>query len=357
MDAKKRQFGQFFTTNVDFILKHLHKYVADKDITDPFAGAGDLLNWAQKHHCRSVCGYDIDQNYVQSKVALKDSIKEPANYKFVLTNPPYLHKNKAEADLKYRYQSEYEQFEDLYQISLNSLLEADEGIVIVPLNFLSADNAKKIRTKFLSRFKIVELNLFTKQVFQDTTYNVIAFYFKRSPVSASQQIKVNFVFEKKSINLQLRQQDNWEIGGEFLQLIRQTKNELGITRLTTENKNQCDINSNHLILTAIDKRKEKLNIKSKRELGIPFYVGKPTSRNQAHLIFTRSLNEKQQLQLKQDFNDFINSRRQLYNDLFLTNFRDNNRKRISFHFAYKLLNYLYYRSQAPVHAERQLNLL
>lgn len=41
------------------------------------------------------------------------------------------------------------------------------------------------------------------------------------------------------------------------------------------------------------------------------------------------------------FNEELNKNREQYFSFFLTNFRDNNRKRMSFDMAYKLLNYIY----------------
>ena len=35
--------------------------------------------------------------------------------------------------------------EDLYHLSLRAIMNSNEGIVIVPINFLSARNSKKIR--------------------------------------------------------------------------------------------------------------------------------------------------------------------------------------------------------------------
>jgi len=41
------------------------------------------------------------------------------------------------------------------------------------------------------------------------------------------------------------------------------------------------------------------------------------------------------------FNKKLTYLRKKYNSLFLTNFRDNDRKRISFEFCYKLISYCY----------------
>ena len=74
------------------------------------------------------------------------------------------------------------QFEDLYQLSIKSILDSEEGILIVPLNFLSAKNSNKIRHIFFDKFKIISLNIFKEQVFKDTTYNVISFYYKKKRI-------------------------------------------------------------------------------------------------------------------------------------------------------------------------------
>ena len=41
---KKRNLGQFFTTNSDYILQGFSAFVKNKEVTDPFAGNRDLLN-------------------------------------------------------------------------------------------------------------------------------------------------------------------------------------------------------------------------------------------------------------------------------------------------------------------------
>jgi hypothetical protein len=42
-NLKKRNLGQFFTTNCDYILQGFEEFVKGKKITDPFAGNQDLL--------------------------------------------------------------------------------------------------------------------------------------------------------------------------------------------------------------------------------------------------------------------------------------------------------------------------
>ena len=61
----------------------------------------------------------------------------------------------------------------------------------------------------------------------------------------------------------------------------------------------------------------------------------------AYLLFKDDISIDTQLNLIRSFNKELEKNRYQYNSLFLTNFRDNNRKRIGFDFAYKLINYVF----------------
>ncbi len=367
----KQQLGQFFTTKSDFILQGLEKYIKNEEVTDPFAGNRDLINWAKKNGAKKVTGFDCDKTYVNNiDVFYNDSINSPKKYKFVCTNPPYLHKNKADKKTKERFFSgDYSNFEDLYQVSIFSILNCEKGIIIVPLNFLCAENSKKIRNLFFDKFNIVKLNIFSEQVFEDTTYNVISFYFERKKCNSEKNKIFATIFpEKKEITFTVEKKFNWQLGGDFLERIKNTKNDLGIFRLTEDylqsgeyevemalqnikNKKIFHISKdiknliekNILFLRAIDsKNGEKIQLEDIRKYGIAGLVGKNTSRNMAHLIFKKEVPINDQIELMKKFNDELNQGRNKYSSFFLTNFRDNNRKRISFETAYKFLNYLYY---------------
>lgn len=369
----KKQYGQFFTTNSDYILSSFDIFVKNKNVIDPFAGNRDLINWSKKHKCKSVIGYDLDKKYVDNKtIFFNDSLNKPKNYngKFICTNPPYLNKNKAETGIKNKffYRNDF-QFEDLYQISIFSILSADEGIIIVPLNFLSAENSNKIRNLFFDKFQIVKLNIFSEQVFDDTTYNVISFYFRRNKTGLNyNKIEATIFPENKKINFTLEKQYNWQFGGEFISRIKNTKNYLGVHRLTEDyiksgeykielslqnikDKRQFKIskdlkkliNENILFLRAIDsKNGKKIQLEDIRNYGTQGLIGKESSRNMAHIIFSQPISINEQIDLMNSFNKKLNEERKKNFSFFLTNFRDNNRKRISFDFAYKLLNYIYY---------------
>ena len=378
-NVKKRNLGQFFTTNSDYILQGFGGFVANKEISDPFAGNQDLLNWAKNNNGKKIIGFDCDKKYIDGKsVFFNDSINLPKDYKFVCTNPPYLNKNKASKEIKEKFFSGANNvFEDLYQISIRSILDCEEGILIVPLNFLCAENSKKIRELFFDRFAIIKLNIFSEQVFNDTTYNVISFYFKRKQKPFNSLTLDTTIYPgNKKIKLTLEKQYGWQFGGDFVYQIKKIKNELGIFRLTEDylksgeyemeialqnikdkkviklSDNIKDLlEKNILFLRAIDsKNGKKIQLEDIRKYKISGLVGKNTSRNMAHLIFKNEVPINEQIELMKKFNDELSAKREKYFSFFLTNFRDNNRKRISFDFAYKFLNMIYYEknSRQPV---------
>ncbi|PIP28036.1 MAG: hypothetical protein COX29_03260 [Candidatus Moranbacteria bacterium CG23_combo_of_CG06-09_8_20_14_all_35_22] len=367
---EKKQFGQFFTKNSDYILSGFESFINGKDLADPFAGGGDLIEWAEKNKAKKISGYDVDKKYVDNrKIFFNDSIANPKKYKFVITNPPYLNVNKANDKIKTQY-FKNSGFEDLYQLSLNSLMNSEEGIVIVPINFLSAENSKKTRHIFFSKFKIVRMNYFKQQVFPDTTYNVIAFYYRKKKNLFEDNFKVETsIFpENKKISIELKKEYDWAIGGEILKLVDDQKNYLGIYRLTEKDiisgnrkikaainhvKNIEEvgvsedlyktINSNIILLKAIDSGSEhgKIALENIRKYGLDCLISKKSSRHMIYLVFDKKISLKQQEKLVEIFNLEINKLRDDYLSLFLTNYRDNDRKRIGFDFVYKFINYLY----------------
>ena len=73
--VKKRNLGQFFTTNSEYILQGFEKFVKKREVIDPFAGNQDLMNWAKNNNCKKIIGFDYDKNYTDKKnVFLNDSL-------------------------------------------------------------------------------------------------------------------------------------------------------------------------------------------------------------------------------------------------------------------------------------------
>ena len=101
---------------------------------------------------------------------------------------------------------------------------------------------------------------------------------------------------------------------------------------------------NIVLLRAIDSGTEagRIGLENIKARGIKGLVSIKTSRNQIQLIFPDSVSVEEQEKLIALFNKELNEARETYGSLFMTNFRDNDRKRISFGFAYDFLNYLYF---------------
>jgi len=71
-------------------------------------------------------------------------------------------------------------------------------------------------------------------------------------------------------------------------------------------------------------------------------VSLKTSRHQIQLLFPETVSVQEQEKIIELFNNEIETQRNRYHSLFMTNYRDNGRKRISFTFAYNLVNFLYF---------------
>jgi len=312
---RKKEFGQFFTRNVEYIFQGLDKYAKGKNVSDPFAGAQDLMNWAKKNGAKKIGGYDIDPTYVDGKIVkLNDTLLTPKKYDFVITNPPYLNINKATKATKEKYFNG-SGFEDLYQLSLAAIYNSNEGTVVVPINFLSAENSTKIRRIFFERFKIVRLNYFRQQVFPDTTYNVIVFYYRRWRPAEKQNsftIDAHIFPEGERTKIILEKRFDWTIGGATLWRIQEQSNTLGIHRLVEHDlkrgKKEIKAAYNHIkeqrnfkvsdslyervkrnliLLRAIDSGTPsgKIRLENIRDYGLDCLVSKESSRNMIYLMF------------------------------------------------------------------------
>jgi hypothetical protein len=176
VSKKKVKFGQFFTTNYEKILQNLYIPNDTLKIIEPFAGNGDLLNFVSsdvKSKTNIEC-YDIDPKH--EYIIQRDTLLDPPDFvdSFVLTNPPYLGRNKnADKTLYDKYD-----VNDLYKCFINILLtnRPTGGIIIIPLNFWSSIRNMDInmRRNFLNIYSVIRINVFEEQVFADTTITVCA---------------------------------------------------------------------------------------------------------------------------------------------------------------------------------------
>lgn len=340
----KQKLGQFMTTNYKYILQNL--FIPDdvKNIIEPFCGNGDLLNFV-KDKDKDKDKYIIESYDIEPKkefIIQRDTIKNPPDFtnKFLLTNPPYLARNKCDEKGLY---DKYD-VNDFYKCHMKELLKNSPvgGILIIPLNFWSSIRKNDIilRKEFLKKFDILHLNIFEEQVFSDTTYTVCSFQFQLKIDSIMKEININIYPCGKEIKTILNEHNNFMIGGHIYNL--KINGNYTINRITKNNKD--DANTNILVKCIDDNEDNKigLSIVDKKDV----YVDNTpnlSARTYASLIINPVLNAGEQKKLVDKFNAYLNEEREKYHSLFLTNYRESKdiaRKRISFDLVYKICQYL-----------------
>jgi hypothetical protein len=325
MESKKL-LGQFYTTNSDYILQGL-SIGTNLDIVEPFVGQGDLLKWIDSNlKYNSLTTYDLDPKINCSEI--RNTLLNPPNYigKYVITNPPYLAKNKNEDKTLYdKYGAD-----DLYKAFIFTLVDGkcDGGIIIIPLNFFSSENSDT-RLKFLTNYEIGLVNVFEEQVFNDTSYTICSFNFTRKENIIEQNIKFVIYPSKKEMTFKLKKSDGFRIGGDVLNC----KNTYKFGRLLSG-----QTSSTNITLYAVDSGTKEGRIRL--VIHDEPYFGKQTDRVFCTITSPNRLNNESEICEK--FNTKLEELRDEYNSLFLTNYREStkhySRKRISFKQAFCLLN-------------------
>ena len=323
----KKTLGQFYTTNVDYILEGL-SISSHCTLIEPFVGQGDIKDWVHTKFNKSMEVYDIDPKI---DAIIQDTLLTPPEYKdkFVITNPPYLFRGKSKDKTIYdKYKTD-----DLYKAFIKTIIAGKVlgGIIIIPLNFLSSDDSK-IRDEFFSKYQIKRLNIFEETVFNDTSYTVCAFEFYRGGQETEFEA---FIYPKREkMNFSIDKHFGWRIGGE-LPIFNNKSNKYKIGRLR-----EGDIPTTNLFLYAIDTGTKQGRIRL--EIDSNHFFGKISDRSFATIKSSSEI--KNEALVVERFNEKFEQMRSQYNSLFLTNYRDATknyaRKRISFRFAYNLIEHI-----------------
>lgn len=315
---------QHYTTNAAYICQGLIEDIPkDVNLIEPFVGKGDLLSLFPFSSWKT---YDID-NSVKADYH-QDTLKNPPDYsnKWVITNPPFLAKNKAQDKTLFNQYNE----NDLYKIALKTFIGCAGGLLIIPLNFFTDEDSAAIRSEFLSKYEIKHINIFTEPVFISTSYSVCAFSFYRKD-NIIQELKATILPENSSASFIIDKTYNYRLAGHIFSLIDKEKPVFG--RLTANNNLPFILNLN---LQALDTRTESIHIIYTTD----HYIGKQTDRMLLTFTSQYHFTEEQQRRMADDFNEYLKTIRKQYYNLILTNYRDWNRKRIGFTFAYKLLTHI-----------------
>jgi len=336
--SNKKNLGQFFTKNYDYILQSLYIPENTSTIVEPFCGEGDMLKFIKNREKYKIECYDIEPK--NEDITKCDTLLNPPSYKdkFIITNPPYLARNKCKNKTIF---DKYD-VNDLYKCFLLNLTEniCLGGIIIIPLNFWSSIRKMDIelRQKFLDIYDVLHINIFEEQVFSDTSYAVSSFQFslKKSEIN---MIKIMIYPSKKEMNVLLNKENNYIIGGEIYFI--DTKNsKYTVSRLIRGDKK----NTNILVKCIDDNIDNKICMKIVKDNEV-FYDDTPkkSARTYATLCIDPPINDLQQEKLVKDFNEYLYNFREKYNSLFMANYRESNtiaRKRISFDLIYKIVEHL-----------------
>ena len=337
----KQKLGQFYTTNYDYILQNLYIPENIIKIIEPFAGNGDLLNFIKDKDNYNIECYDIEPK--KDYIIQKNTILDPPNFNksFILTNPPYLARNKSnDKELFDKYRTN-----DLYKCFIEILIlnECLGGILIVPLNFICSirKNDIDLRKKFISKYNIITLNIFEEQVFEDTTYTICSFQFEKK--EQEKEIKVYIYPSKIDFNIKLNKNNNYTIGGDIYNLEQNDKYKIDRATKLYDNKDNF---TNILVKCIDDNINNKIGLKIVDDKIRDKYIDntpKLSARSYAILVIKPKITIIQQQKLVELFNNFLNEKRNNCNSLFLSNYRESKeiaRKRISFTLVYEICNYL-----------------
>jgi hypothetical protein len=338
--SKKQEYGQYYTTQYQYILQNLHIPDDIKTVIEPFCGEGHLLQIIDDKTPHELETYDIDPK--MESTMKRDTLSNPPTYKdkFVLTNPPYLARNKSEnKDIYDKYATN-----DLYKCLLKELFDNQcaGGIIIIPLNFWSSIRKAdvELRGEFIRIYKILHLNIFEESVFNDTTYTVCSFQFELRITMKPEPITTVIYPSKKRLQIMLHAKNSYTFGGEIYNLPLEHKYK--ITRLTSKNRDKKNTN---IVVKCIDDNKYSqigLSLVPVEDIYIDDTPNQ-TARTYATLIIEPALSNEQQKQLVETFNEYLTMQRKKYNSLFLTNYRESKsiaRKRISFDLVYNIVEYL-----------------
>lgn len=338
--SKKNKLGQFFTTNYQYILQNFYVPTDVERIIEPFAGNCDLLNFIKNREIFTIECYDIDPQ--KDYVIQKDTFHEPPDYndKFVITNPPYLARNKSKS------KSIFDKYDtnDLYKCFIKQIINSRcfGGILIIPLNFWCSIRKSDVslRHEFLKRYDIKRMNVFEEQVFDDTSYTVCSFQFERRENLSTNEysLEMDIHPQKKHCTFILNKNNNYTIGGEIYNL--PVDERYNVTRLFAGETPTTNILAK-CIDDGID-NKIQLKLVDNNEVYFDETPNK-TARTYATLCITPHLSNKQQQELVERFNAFMTVQRDKYNSLFLTNYRESKsiaRKRISFDLLYRIVGHL-----------------
>ena len=342
LETAKQARGQFYTTQADHILSGLPPPPAGMRCVEPFAGKGDLLLWIRAQRPAAVIeAYDIEPKHPE--VRRRDTLRHPPNYNgaWVVTNPPYLARNKsAQKDIYEMYDTN-----DLYRCFITSLTAQTPagGILIIPSSFFLSSREADIRCRhdFMSGYRLTHVRYFENPAFDDTSSTIVAIAFLRSEPLSEQSVLWESVPSGAKRIFTVSERTSWVVAGEIGLL--PTAPGVSFRRSVDGHPLRPGEQQTYLTLNAIDSGRATGRIEMTYRPGF-VYPAKDSSRTYATMRITgRTLSESEQRRLCARFNEWVKKKREETWSLFLPQFRESKeyaRKRITFELAYHILLHL-----------------
>lgn len=328
----KKELGQYYTTNVyeifDKVFKDFKQYYNNESIYEPCCGNGDIIDFLISNDILNISAYDIT-NDTHKLTVLRDTINEPLDFNnsWIITNPPFLAKNKMTKEIKEKYK-DLRYCDDLYELYILQLLKSNclGGILILPSNFLFS-YSNKIRKQFIKKYEIKTLKIYEKQIFNDTTSSVIVFNFIKRKTD-NYEINTILIQKEKTenFNITLSEYNDYTYGSELytekfqsnIKIYRYVNDELGEYKKT-----------NIEIFTLDPKIKAIYNENPQ--------INKISDRSKINIIINRKLKDNEQHYIINSFNNKIKKYRDKYHSLFMSSYREFSRKRLDFNLIYIIL--------------------
>lgn len=187
----QREMGQYFTTDPGWLKPHLVDFVKSRGLktaVDPFVGSGDLLRLAKlRLGVKPITGYDNDPAICEAfGWEQNDSLSRIPPTEFIISNPPFCAKNSAKRrGLKNYEQFKGNDFEDLYQIAIESILKASEySMIIVPESVVQSGRFRE---------RMFSITVIEKSPFTDTDVPICVLTFVPESVSDT-EVYVNATY-------------------------------------------------------------------------------------------------------------------------------------------------------------------
>jgi hypothetical protein len=359
---QKHQKGQFYTTQWNKLFPFVDPaFIFDRFPTvEPFVGQGDLINYVKSVSPEiSVETYDIDPKI--DGAILRDTLKHPPDYtgKCVITNPPYLGRNKSKDKSMFDQWGE----NDLYKCFMRSIIDdcPQFGMIIIPSGFWTSvmGSDVQLRRDFLEKHHIIVVNMFECPMFDDTTTAVCSVvfvhknkFFQKNKSKFANDFKSEDTFGirifspkgKKDLLSSYRiievEASGQAPGGHIYEL---KGNKYTVERATKRNE---DKGLTGLVVRCLDGSADNLISMYYSSCDAEKYVDrtkKLSGRSFMTLIIKPEINKVRQKRLAKQFNKFLDNAREKYSRMFLPNYREAKgfiRKRIPFELVYNLSSYL-----------------